>query len=247
MDKQNVLKERMAECGITYDSILKEIDPKIHGPYTVVVYISKFDGLGNKNSDFDVYVLMDEDVSIRSSVVRIECACCDIEYWSASKLISLLNEIPSNPNRKIFKIIKRIKSGIVIFSSGTSFSQIDKIISAIDIDNYIYKYYRVFTNAEYDDAVKMFKNQEYISSLMCCQRAINNLIAAINARNGHANLNLKWAPHIFIKNHGFGNRNAYENFMKLAVYSCVDENNIARKVEQLLDFLTTEISRITLF
>lgn len=242
-----MLKERMTECGITYDSILKEIEQKVHGAYTVVVYISKFDGLGNKNSDFDVYVLMDEDVSIRSSVVKIERACCDIEYWPASKLISLVNEIPTNPNRQIFKIIKRIRSGIVIFSTGTTFSQIEKLISTIDIDHYIYKYYRIFTNAEYDDAVKMFKNQEYISSLMCCQRAINNLIAAINARNGCANLNLKWAPHIFINNRGFGNRNAYENYMKLAVYSYVDESNIASKVEQFLDFLTTEISRITLF
>lgn len=247
MDKQTVLMERMSECGISCDSILKEINHEVQGSYTVVVYISKFDGLGNRDSDFDVYVLMDDNFQIKSSMLRIGEANCDIEYWVKSDLISRIQEIRSNPNRQIFKVIKRLQSGIAIFSTSKNFSEIEEMISGIKIDNYIYKYYRIFTNAEYDDAVRMYKNKEYISSLICCQRSMHNLVAAINAQNGFANLNLKWAPYIFIKNQGYGNKPLLDHYMDLAIFSCIDEKNIQQKVEQMLDFLTTEINRTTLF
>ena len=81
MEKKQLLLERLLECDANFNDIISYIEEKIEGKYEVFAYISQFDGVGNKDSDFDIYVITDKKYSYPVEMIRIKNASCDIEYW----------------------------------------------------------------------------------------------------------------------------------------------------------------------
>ncbi|SFO28772.1 hypothetical protein SAMN04487831_11640 [Pseudobutyrivibrio sp. UC1225] len=233
MDKSSILKKRFEECNISEIEIFNYISQKNLGEFSILVYISQFEGLGNKDSDFDIYVLTEKKIGLPTEMLKIKNACCDIEYWSEED-IDVLTESIDYFNYKQLKIIKKMSLAYLI--SGNDSALIEKIRN-IKIDDYIYSYFKSFANAEYDDAVKMFKNHEYIACLSCCQRTVDYWIASVNAKMGRANLNLKWANKIFVDNNGY-DKQILDNYLNIFVYRKIDKKNIEKAVSDMLDFLT---------
>lgn len=243
MGKKQLLLERLLECDADYNDIISYIGEKIEGKYEVFVYISKFDGVGNKDSDFDIYVITDKKCTYPVEMVRIKNASCDIEYWGISELFDIANKIDSK-NYKNLKLLKKLSNAVPITSMGI-ISDVQDFVSKIDVDDKVYSYFKSLANAEYDDAVRMYKNEEYISCLCCCQRTINFWMAATNAKNNKANLNLKWANKIFIDNNGFETQ-LIDEYLKTFVYINVTEENIKLIVTKMIDFISS-YNNVSLF
>lgn len=235
-DKEKILQERMSECCVTKDDILDCIRKTTNKKMSVLVYISRFEGLGNKDSDFDIYAICREDICHPIEMLQINEVCFDIEYWPLEKLEKLVDNIDSITDRDQLKLIKRIHESVLL-TEEVELTTLVRKIDAIDIDNKIYKYFKRLVNAEYDDALKMDNNAEYISCLSCCQRAGLNLIAAINAKNGHSNLNHKWTNKIFIDNSGY-DKELYEEYLNTYIYISINKENIRSIIERMLDFIS---------
>lgn len=243
MEKKQLLLERLLECDANFNDIISYIEEKIEGKYEVFAYISQFDGVGNKDSDFDIYVITDKKYSYPVEMIRIKNASCDIEYWEISELLDIANKIDSK-NYKNLKLLKKLSNAIPITSMG-NISNVRDFVLKIDVDDKVYSYFKSLANAEYDDAVRMYKNEEYISCLCCCQRTINFWMAATNAKNNKANLNLKWANKIFIDNNGFGTQ-LIDEYLKTFVYIDVTEENIELIVTKMIDFISS-YNNVSLF
>lgn len=202
---------------------------------TVLVYISQFEGLGNKDSDFDVYVISRDAKCNTIEMAKINNSCCDIEFWALDDLERIVDNFNALDRTQI-KLLKRIQESVSIRKE-LDLSSFMNNICKLELNNIIYKYFKRLVNAEYDDALKMYKNGEIISCLSCCQRAVTNLIAAINAKNGHANLNLKWTNKIFIDNKGY-DEDLYNDYLNSYIYVDINRENIKSVSENMLDFIS---------
>lgn len=236
MEKQEILLKRLSECNSNYNDIISYVEEKVNGKFEIFTYISQFDGVGNKDSDFDVYVITDKNYSYPVEMIKIKSANCDIEYWEISELVEIANRIDSN-NYKYLKLLKKLSNAIPI-TSMDSMPNVTDFIQNIDVDDLVYSYFKALSNAEYDDAVRMYNNKEYIACLCCCQRTINYWMASVNAKNKKANLNLKWANKIFIENNGY-EIELLDEYFNTFIYIDVTEGNINRIVTKMIDFISS--------
>lgn len=247
MEKLSVLNERMEECNTTIDEILNHPVLKNITEYSVYMYISKFDGLGNKDSDFDIYIIANCIKQHTSAVCKIGNASCDIEYWPVKDVMkNIKNKLYCTDFSKL-KLIKRIKTGVEIICNNFDLKNALNEIKELDINQYIMNYFKICSNSEYEDAIKMYKNEEYISCLSCCQRAIDFLLGSINARNGLAVCNIKWAPKLFIQNKGYNNEELLNEYLDTFIYKIINIDNIKGVTERMVLFLGNNISSNNLF
>ncbi len=241
-----ILEERLRECGIQVQDIVNRIGMSEDDKYTIIVYISRFEGLGNRNSDFDVYVLSEKTIFKETIMARINGAICDIEFWTYNQIFDMLSSELKNDEYKTIKLLKRMDMGLAIYNNSYQYKEMKDQLKKKALNQMIYTFFKSVANEEYDDAVKMFKCGEYASALTCARRCADNLIAAYNAKKEHANLNLKWAPKIFIENSGYGNTFILEGYKNYQLYMHISEENLDTETEELIDFLTDAIIQVTM-
>lgn len=241
MDRRQLLEERLRECNISINQITDSIDKILSGNYEQYVYISQFDGLGNQKSDFDVYVIVEENIKHFTRMLKIQKAKLDIEIWSIDELLENITSDEVSNDIKTLKKIYRIRTAERISADrkGSISEKLEKAIVEIDIEKMIYQFYKTMSNSEYKNAVNMFDSEEFISSMECCRRAVSNLLAAYDAQNNNVVCNMKWAEKVFLKNIG----DMQEEYLKTFVYTEINKENIKAVVERMLDFMTTYSTR----
>ena len=121
MNKGKILEERLQECDVSITEILDRLKKNVPNICTVVLYISRFEGVGNKYSDFDIYVISDQDIQRENYMLKIKGSCCDVEYWSLQQVKALINNRHALSEPKTLKFIKRLKLGEVIFNEGNGY------------------------------------------------------------------------------------------------------------------------------
>lgn len=242
MDKYNIFKKRLEECSISYDQFEKTIHKIVNESYEEYIYISHFDGVGNKNSDFDIYVITEDDAEHKTYMLKIQKAKLDIEVWNINEFLEQLKDKHFCDDIKVLKKLYRMKVSVRGNTNNNDYinTKIQDVLSTINLEEMIYEYFKVMSNSEYKNAVNMFNSCEYVSSLECCRRAVSNLLAAYNIQNGDIVCNLKWVEKLFLKHSGKMQQEYLESF----VYICVSEKNIEHIVERMLDFVTVYSSRL---
>lgn len=247
MEKFKILNERLKECNTSIQEITDNILEGIDYECSVFVYISRFDGIGNKASDFDIYVVGNSENNQEKLMYKIKEAKCDIEFWTVESIKQLLNKEEICHEIDYLKFFKRLVSGIIIFSNDNDINSLIGMIEEKNIDNLIFNYFKIGAKSEYDDAVKMFQNGEYICSLSCCYRAVDYLLGAVNSKNGRYVCNIKWAPKLMVDNSGYGDSRLVVDYLKLFVYNKINDDNLAFSVEKMLQFLTNNINQFSKF
>lgn len=243
MDRKDILARRLSECNSDYNDIISYVEEKIDGKYEILTYISQFDGVGNKDSDFDIYVITDKKYQYSVEMTKIKSLNCDIEYWEISELEKIVDSVDSK-NYKHLKLLKKMSRAIEI-TLGDEFPHMTDFLQNLNIDELIYSYYKSLSNAEYDDAVKMYNNKEYVACLCCCQRTVNYWIASVNAKNNKANINLKWANKIFIENNGYETE-TLDEYLKTFIFVDITANNIEQILCKMMDFISN-YNNVSLF
>lgn len=74
MNKYKVLQERLEECDTSVAEIVGSISKSVEYDFDLYIYISKFDNLGNENSDFDIYLLTEENVIHTTKMYKVKRA-----------------------------------------------------------------------------------------------------------------------------------------------------------------------------
>ncbi len=248
MHKDKILNDRLVECQMTAEDIIDYVRSYIclNSEDAIIVYISLFDGLGNRNSDIDVYVLSSEEKQQKTLMARISKAVCDIEFWTFESMERAVASARTMKDPVTLKLLQRIERGVCIYGDSECYKMLIKNLSGIDFNKLICEYFVSIAGGEYDDAVKMVKNRNYMAALSCARRGIDNLIAAFNAKNGFANLNLKWSSTILINHDGFGNAEIMSGYVKYQIYSHITEASISREVEEMLDYISDGLTKVAL-
>lgn len=174
---------------------------------SVIAYWSKMDGLGNKHSDIDLYVITRDNKKVTCDwdyvLTKISCLYIsnvkfDIEYWEYENLIRIIEQIHNNSLVLIedtlkLTVLSRIFKGICIYGDS-----IKEKINFEELKDYVIYLNRWSCKSNYDDAKRFYDVEDYLSALASNSFSIIAGITAYNALNGKVNLQPKWAPKIFV-------------------------------------------------
>ncbi len=238
------LQKRLDSLGITYENLLEVINATDRE--AVFIYTSHMEGLGTWSSDFDVYVLCEEypeidygrilkDHRIRMpeidkkslGITGMAYLCIDIEYWTISTVIELLEKVKQNKyiDKENIKMLLRIKHGEKVYSP--KFKDIVNKICNSDFIRYSIPQFSTISDAELHDCISLYEAGDYFGAILCGRNALNQAIAGLNAKNGNINFNVeKWSSRIFLTNEGYGNKDYLEKYKVLQFYSSIEEDTI---------------------
>ena len=175
---------------------------------SVIAYWSKMDGLGNKHSDIDLYVLTKSNTDVKSDwdygITKISCPYIngvkfDIEYWEYDKVLQIIDDIHNKKlaliedNLKL-TVLSRIRKGICIFGKS-----IKEQINYEETKNYVMYLYRWSCQSCFDDAKHFADVNDYIGALTSNSLAVMAGMTAINAYNNKIILQPKWIPKVFMQ------------------------------------------------
>ena len=250
----SIVQNRLAEMGLVNGDVLcaVHIDDNI---LAVIAYTSHLEGLGTRHSDIDVYALVKstEDIECAretalSSVkfVVINGAKLDIEYIAISKIESfadLLSKENVNVSAETLKALNRIRIGEQLYPAEATQTYLKKIISQQAIKVATYKFYQSSANAELEDAMMLFREKEYVSSLMCARAAVKFAIGALNTQNDNINLSVKWVEKIFLMNEGYG---YLQEYMDCLVFSSISDEKFEDAVVETVELAQKILSKAVL-
>lgn len=223
----------------------------------ILLYTSFLEGLGNKNSDIDIYVFLEDDQNFNNQgmrrygdclgveVVRVGNIELDIEYWSINVIEDLVERLTITRglacSYEEFKLLLRIYHGFFINKNKIS----EKLLYLIKTSHFL----ELLTNrislearSYYDDSLKMFEVGEYILALDCARRSLWECASLLNAKNGNPNLKSKWTSKIYIDNGGYGDQELFERYMNLQIYSAVSEQNLESVLQDMLSLIQDMIN-----
>lgn len=252
----NILIDRLNECNITKTDILSNIKKTKH-KQSIFVYTSHLEGLGTKDSDFDIYVLSESMPDIKFSrdydhykvhITTVKDMLLDVEYWNISDVYNLIDDINNLNYTKLdmeeLKLIHRLRVGEIISELEIGM-QIKTLIENSKLREHVLKLYVLYANSELEDAINMYNSREYICALKCARNSLENAIGALNAKNGISNLKPKWIPKIFLNNNGY-NEEILNKYLKYQIYSNVDKGSIDSFVEEIIEFIQNILSKVAI-
>ena len=225
MDKLDILK-KATKLSDPQKDILHLIKLKCNIQKDILyacVYSSKFDGLGNKFSDLDVYVIVSDD---KAYVKRLSFVLgnipLDIEVISNKKINKILQKNKYDLTDGDIKRLWRIKISMPVFKS------LEKLdgIAHFDIAKLVFDLSNEKSYELEDDGNKMFKVENFISSIECFRSSIIYSIKARGCLYDRVILKDKWLLYSFIKN-GYNNQQLAKRVEQLLVFPCVSKNNIS--------------------
>lgn len=246
-NKKRVIENFIEGKGATIEEILASIQIELDVDSAVFLYTSHLEGLGNINSDIDVYVITSYEPKLNVYRTNLDCfgveikningLSFDIEYWSFEKINEYIDKLTNKEvltfDYGILKILLRLHLSFVAQGHELGEKLKDRL-HKLNLEKLIYEQYALEARSEYDDALKMYKSREFILSLDCCRRALWFAIAATNANNRKPNLKNKWISKIFLENKGFGNNDIYERYIQYQIFSNVNKDNLENTVEDML-------------
>lgn len=248
----NILEDRLVECGVKANDILTYIEKKDLGVKGVFIYTSHIEGLGTKSSDLDVYVISEkvdfqDNMKVENDVyienIIINNTIIDIEYREKPTLIKSIervNDFKVNIDVNEIKFIDKINKSIVLYNN-TYCSQIKELINQETILKRVKQYYMSEANSYFGDAIKLFKNKEYLSALFCARNALEFALGILNAKKGYSNVKNKWISKIFFLSENEGSE-LIESYLNLQVYPNIREEDLESHIEDLLEFTQRVIS-----
>lgn len=251
-----VLVDRLSECNLSADNILKEI-AKSGTEQAIFVYISHLENLGTKDSDFDIYVLSEnipdaefarEEQNCKVQIAILKGKMLDIEYWSIGYIDKLIENISkfndSNITIEEIKLIHRLKIAEIIGGDRIG-NEIKSRIQNSNLSGIVQKKYLLIANSELQDAIALYNSKEYVCALNITRIALENAIGALNAKNGITNLKNKWISKTFMNNRGYDEK-LLNKYLKYQVYCNINENNLGFFVEDMIEFTQDIISSIAI-
>ncbi|RKD31744.1 hypothetical protein [Lacrimispora algidixylanolytica] len=175
---------------------------------SVIAYWSQMDGLGNKHSDIDLYVLTHSNTNVKCQwdygITKISCPYIngvkfDIEYWEYDKVMQIIADIHNKSlvlieDRVKLTVLSRIYKGICIFGK-----TIKEQINYEELRNYIIYLYRWSCKSSYDDAKHFADVSDYTGTLTSNSFAVMAGMTAINACNSKLILQPKWVPKVYME------------------------------------------------
>lgn len=217
MNKLDIIKE-MTQLSDPKNEILSLIKSKCNIQSEILyacAYSSKFDGLGNKFSDLDIYVIVDnKQKSIENFNFVLGKTPLDIEIISIEQINELIHKKKYDLTEGDLKRLWRVKISFPVYNSLTNLENLENFdIAKVIFDLSYEKAYELR-----DDGNKMLKVKNFISSIECFRSSIVYSIKAYGCITGHVIVKDKWILYSFIKNNGY------------------DNNRLSRRVEQLLVF-----------
>lgn len=239
MTKQEIFNNRLRECDTSVDNICQ----KLSNEGNIYAYITQFDGLGNKDSDLDIYCITKRDIIHNVKMIKINGANCDIENWSIDSILRIIEKGEYLEDLFILKLLSKIQSSICIRESEDMQFLLQKI-DEIDIQSILEKLYKKCARAEYDDAVKMLNNCEFIPAIACARRSSSFLLGAINAHNRYKICNIKWNEKIYLSSN---DSETIKDYVDSFIYCEINESNIKSKIEKMLRFISNNINSVEFF
>lgn len=237
----NKLEERLNSLNIT----IEEINEKIHADfnntdiYSILIYSSNMEGLGNKYSDFDLYVLFKESSIMPQTVkeITIKGITLDIEYIPTDVVLSLNNRL-KDKYEKIeigeIKLLHRIRVSEIIFNENY-IKEIKQSIPERAIAKNLIDAFVRYNVTDKDDFFKFYKSGDYESSLPLARNIVQNSVAILNVKHGYMNVKTKWITRIFLRNNGY-NEEFLEKYERLYLYPNINREELKNHLVDLIDF-----------
>lgn len=248
-----IIKKRLEECNISIEDVLSTIEYNDKKD-AIFIYTSHLEGLGTKNSDFDIYVIGTTPFSLLKFKDRgvysvqnkiIKGIYFDIEYWNKDDIEKIIDSTLETDFGKFsvenLKLLQRISISEAINSNELEKDLISKIEKS-NFRNQIIRLFTVLANSELEDALNMYKAKEYLCALKCARESLDNAIAALNAKNGYPNLKNKWIPKIFVSHNC--NAKYFNEYLQLQYFSSVSKENIESHIREILEFTQNLLSNL---
>lgn len=252
---KNILEKCLSKKDIVIDDILEKIEVPLDDNTGVFFYTSYFEGLGNKNSDVDMYIISNHVLPRKLPGKYLNCSGVitytinnlefDIEYWNYDEIEKITNECSGSSfiENDLLKILLRLHYGYMAFDNAMTRKIMEKLEN-INIEKCVTDRYSSMARSTYDDALKMFNAQEYILALDCCRHALWYATGALNSANGHSNLKEKWISKIFIDNEAYGEEDLLNKYLEFQVYSNVPKGNIEKYTTSFLEVIQEFINQL---
>lgn len=240
------LSMRLAECNITLEEIQTATTLSLDD-YCLFLYSSHIENLGTQNSDFDIYIICNDIPNNKHLINRdnykvrqifINNVLFDIEYWTFSSLLTLIDKINSSNfifNSDQLKFLHRLsmaecmgnlEKGIII----------KKSIKDSHLLSHVKEYYRLQATSFLEDAVYMYTAGYFTCAASCAYKALDNAIGLLNAHNGKTNLKGKWISKIFLDDNSQPNE-LKKRYLSLQFYAATNPENMESFLEDKIDFI----------
>lgn len=253
-----IVLDRFYKNNISIENLLNQVDVPIDEKTAIFVYMSEFENLGTKDSDIDVYIISDHIPEKNFNRKYLECLGVnnflvkdlefDVEYWHRNDIFNIVEKYKNGSlmEKSLIKILLRLNFKCTITENLYTKTLVG-ILEKVNIQKYVEKFYLTLGRAFYDDAIKLYNAEEYISALDCCRNALWNVIAALNAQNNYPNLKEKWISKIFLMNKGYGEQNILDKYYKFQIFASVpSDRSFISYLEEFLEFINACIVKVTL-
>ena len=237
-----ILKNRLDEHNIEIKEIIENISLENERNISIFAYTSQMDGIGNRMSDLDVYVIAETIPTdekrfsryndCKSRIDKINGLVIDVEYWKMETICKMIESRSYIRDVSKMKVLCRLLKGDIILGENIG-TQLKEKIKILEINKTVAEYFQGMASQEYDDASKMFGGGNYFSAINCARKSLDYIIAAYSAKEGISILNLKWIPQILLNNEGFGDKNILKIYYNMH-YDKIKIENIKDKAEELL-------------
>lgn len=259
LEKEMLLESFLEDRGITMDMILNEISIlPTSDEYAIIVYCSKIDGLGNKFSDLDLYIVTRGKPNVSTNMTYQDCngvevkkvkgVSIDVEYWTFSTLEKIWDTLKNTKkgvevNEDVLKLFSRMVSGVIVKDTGLAES-LCLFIDRDRLEKVIIDKFELESRSSYTDALNLYLVGDFIPSISCARKALDYAVAATNVCHGVLILKQKWFAKIFIDNSGFNNDEHLDTFLKLQFFSQINQDNISDHIEEMLLFIQSMLNNL---
>lgn len=233
----SILEERLKKYNITYFDIENEIKKinKEFKKYAIFIYCSQMENLGTENSDFDVYVIFDDNIEVLKKVeFLLNNVAFDVEFISEKNINSLINLIENDNIIDLFdaKLLTRILKSELIYNplygnTIKSLLNINKILVSAK------KMYEISIHSIKDDFVDFYNSGDYETALVLVRELVFESIGLLNLNNGNYNFKPKWYNRIFLKNNGY-KEDLLTRYLELYLYPNFEQRDTKKYIDQLL-------------
>lgn len=239
------LKERLDSHNISDNDILAELNTSRN--CSVILYTSQMDGLGSGDSDIDVYVICEDSLELISKFGRmfiLEGLEFDVEYHNIAEIIDFFDSYDGGAvPLSVLSFLLRLLTGNVIFNSFPLDKKIKNLVSRDKLEEIGLETYLILALSEYDDALKMYNQADYISGMPLARTALNYLTMAMNIANNDYVFKTKWAYRLLKRVYGMEHEYV-KNYQK---YTLDEVSKPDEFLEDMLSYIQNMITKLRLW